>query len=1047
MNNRKKKSHKSRGKFFLACLSILVLGGIVATQNWEQLKASLPTLVDAFIVEYDETKQDHGMLVDAINKSTVPTVDNPDLPYHMTLMPKRLSGDSATPPIAGEIADVQVIPGEYGFSPIWNRAAVEEGGSQAIVTRKGGAPYVTVKTSEAFQVADMETAGKPVENSIIFTNMGTYRGKQIDVKMTVVSMAEVMVDGKNVSRGVQIGTGSERADSDPSDVNPNSAMSVKNTGAETYTKSATPGYVEINYTFYEHPTEYNPLQFSSNDPHLPGKTEPVAIQGFLTFVDFDFNESLGISNDANINRIYTLKTQEGDADWRPEWEAIDLFAPISANPLEKQLYYDYFAYRFPLAVGSGARNNMNINELTYRVVPASEKDSGYLYINRFSYANTRATARANWFSFTYGETKSFNINFNANYFYHNDNEYSPKSSNAVFKELLSDPLNELPNKERYYEMISRSNGSAIGFFPQTLGPIKFSNPIKKADQETSDKRIDWTIRQDVAPRYVKNGEPQFIIEDEFPPVLRVEQQSIKIEDAYGQDVTNHTFRSGNSDVKIWDIQVTNTGGKDKLVVSANKEYLKLTGFYQNAYTVSVSTTLDETQDYLTEEYLDVANNQLKFANSATLKMVDVDFSESNYLSQPDYGQPVEATIGRMDLYGQIEIEKRGESPTGPLLAGATFEIRDQQGVKVDGGTTGVTGKWLSKDLPGGIDYRVVETKAPSGYDKAADSEGVRVSFTTNRLVVVDPIIRPIGTLAVKKAVFDELGTAINDERVGLDQVLTYEIKIGNSHSDGNTLLRDVTFSDSLPSSLDLIPNSTLVSGSAITSGEVDPSEIGWDETGSTLALKTLKNQVLSGNKEIVVTFKAKVNQSASGSIENIVVAKAVGRIENQEEPKELEAQASVVNYLSVTIHLRQVIQGTNGALVKPLGAAAGYFSLDSLSQDKRLGTVNKRVISTDQLGETVYTATDLLPEPLANGLEIKAVIPEMYDYIGYLISEQPDQVISELKTGVPKVTITSDKTYYVSLVLQVRASYSNQSVPFYNWSYLLNEFSQGIKVN
>lgn len=1043
------KKHNKGRIFFLACL-LVVLSSFIVNPKWGQLKGALPNIIGDYIVEYDETKQDHGLLVDAINKSSLPTVDNPDLPYHMTLMPKRISGDSLAPPVIGKIADEQVIPGEYGFSPSWNNANAEDGGSQAIVTRSGGEPYVTRNSSESFTLGNMISNGQSVENSIIFTNMGTYRGKQVDVKMTVVSIAEVTMEkypGQNLARGVMIGTGSQNADSDPDDINPDSAMSVSETGASTYTKSAKPGYVEINYTFYEHPSDYNPLVFLGSNIHLPGESEPIAIQGFLTFVDFDFNESIGISNDANINRIYTLKTQKGDEEWQPEWESIDLFAPISGEQKEKQQYYDYFAYRFPLAVGYDNRNNMNFNELTYSVEPANEENSGYLYINRFNHANTKATARGNWFSFTYGETKSFNINFNASYY--DDYEvhgFSPKSSNAVFKTLLNDPLNQLPDKARYYEMVGSTYGSTVGFFPQTLGPIKFTSPIKKADQDTSDKQIDWTIRQDVAPRYVKNGEPQFIIEDEFPTVLRVNKQSISIEDAYGQEVTNNTFRLSGSDVRIWDIQVTRTDGKDKLIVSAHKEYLKLSDFYQNAYTISVSTTLDETQDYLTDEYLDKEKNQLKFANSATLKMVDVDFSASDYSSRPDYGQSVEATIGRMDLKGQVEIEKRGESLTGPLLAGATFEIRDSKGEKVDGGTTGSDGKWLSKELPGGTDYQLVETVVPNGYGKAPNLEGVRVNFETNRLVIIDPLIRPMGTLNLEKSVFNEEGREINEERITIGQLLTYQIKVANSSREPTTLLSEVVFNDKLASSLDLIPDSMTISGSAITSGAVDPNTIVWDETThSTLTLS--KPQALSGGNELIVTFKAKVNQSATGIVENTVIAKGIGQIEGQEEPQEIQAQASVLNYLSMTVHLRQVIQATNDGLVKPIGKQAGYFSLHSLnSQDEVLATINKRVVSVEDINQRGYTAIEFLPLAFSESIEIHAVLPEMHDYLGYLISEQPDQVLADLQVGVPKAPL-SGNNHYLTIVLQPSVNYHHQTVPFYNWDYLLNDFSQGIELN
>lgn len=74
--------------------------------------------------------------------------------------------------------------------------------------------------------------------------------------------------------------------------------------------------------------------------------------------------------------------------------------------------------------------------------------------------------------------------------------------------------------------------------------------------------------------------------------------------------------------------------------------------------------------------------------------------------------------------GALEVIKKDE--TGKLLAGAEFDVRDANGKVVGRITTGANGLATLKNLPYGT-YKLIETKAPDGYELDATPKTVTVS--------------------------------------------------------------------------------------------------------------------------------------------------------------------------------------------------------------------------------------------------------------------------------------------------------------------------------
>ena len=121
------------------------------------------------------------------------------------------------------------------------------------------------------------------------------------------------------------------------------------------------------------------------------------------------------------------------------------------------------------------------------------------------------------------------------------------------------------------------------------------------------------------------------------------------------------------------------------------------------------------------------------------------------------GQTASVSFDNIKKIEIITVRKTNANPTmgGYSLAGAVFEVRDQNGTLVDTITTDGTGRAQTKALPLGA-YRVKETKAPYGFviDKSTYNSTLSGTLGTDEIVYAPDVSiaeQPqIGTITITK---------------------------------------------------------------------------------------------------------------------------------------------------------------------------------------------------------------------------------------------------------------------------------------------------------
>lgn len=391
---------------------------------------------------------------------------------------KALSDESTSaPPTDTDVRNSYwKIDGEYGFVPSFSETQTEisyykyddvkkEYIETKIYEKMGSTTKLVAPDTDEFK----HVIFKPGEKGYIkFTNLGYYKGEPVTMVMT----PKLADDGSSVSIGLR----NPKKETDKRF----GMMSVSRTGYNTFEADSVgtnwtnnslfnqygASYVDMNYKFYNSRKNWNPNKPEENKKNI------MKVRGFYTYGDFDFEESIGISEDMDIHNIYIL--QAGPDKQNPTEqaelpierignldEALDL-SKLEDNffttPALKAKYEnDPLGIRDIVkgvdaeALGLENKNPIQqylmqyasetsdwMNQLSFSVVEKDAADGKkYRYFNRGSRTDTNEYRISNWLSFTYNETEEFNLKINA-------------SSTESFDGYGSQKNRLLPDTHSYY---------------------------------------------------------------------------------------------------------------------------------------------------------------------------------------------------------------------------------------------------------------------------------------------------------------------------------------------------------------------------------------------------------------------------------------------------------------------------------------------------------------------------------------------------------------------------------------------------------------------
>lgn len=357
------------------------------------------------------------------------------------------------------------ISGQYGFLPTWTA-----GKSRVFLYKKGinstGADIVelndgtkaTVNAPNSGSTADVTThwfTAAEVEDGAFmkFTYMGLYKNEWIDVVVKPVSIAAKDnsllgvgygkdVSSENVNGGAYLAlSGTSGYLDKEGNIGNSTSLGTKYFYMNEDSKiGPNVNYVDVDYQFYK------TLVDSSDNGMDMSNQEKTAVQGYFTFGDFDYNESVGLDA-TQIDQLFVVKPDANDHGKMDINQNPMLYGYTSTNnpsvaankkteadvlpdKLKNFKTTDYYkkpdtmgnddATLFYLVQRYGNYNNAYTQLLyTYNDKSAtasisnSYNNDNFIFFNRGYQANTDANVRGNWLSFTYKETSELHLSVNA----------------------------------------------------------------------------------------------------------------------------------------------------------------------------------------------------------------------------------------------------------------------------------------------------------------------------------------------------------------------------------------------------------------------------------------------------------------------------------------------------------------------------------------------------------------------------------------------------------------------------------------------------------
>lgn len=579
-------------------------------------------------------------------------------------------------------------------------------------------------------------------------------------------------------------------------------------------------------TFVEGSLQYRNVVNSSE---LTDLSIPLEIKGTLAQVG-DANYPTKIDTSANkihlefgnldTNRVFVkYKTKPKDNWFFSQW--VNNKAIVSDNGADEQIYEtkEFAFLQNEVIKVAGNIDNVYGNKVNWNMellnISPERTLSNPVITNRLEQGNTGAQFIKNSFQVINTKTnepineENYDIIFEGNTFtiqFKNYTAMAPIKVSYSTISLLSGPISnettveaeDFSNVPMFFKkrnaavspVFTVGSGSGIA----TIGTIK----ITKVDEDDTTKKLEgakfqlYTLDGEKSGQEIKtNSEGEILLDGiqsgKYKLVETEAPEGYNISDEYkeGKEITV------NSSGEELLLTIKNAMKKGKVILtkkdSASDEVLADAEFeLQNAAGSKLKEKLT-TAASGNIEITDLAPGDYKLIETKAPAGYQLDATPVHFTI--DFNQSEAAKVSKTNTAktGTVVLTKK-DSATNTELADATFELRNEDGALVrENLVTDDNGEISVADLAPG-DYKLIETKAPTGYQLDAAPVHFTIDFNqTEAANVTKTNKKKIGTIIVK--FIDVEGNQLNDEEMHTGNV-DEEYNVKAKEIVGYTLVKD-----------------------------------------------------------------------------------------------------------------------------------------------------------------------------------------------------------------------------------------------------------------
>lgn len=579
-------------------------------------------------------------------------------------------------------------------------------------------------------------------------------------------------------------------------------------------------------TFVEGSLQYRNVVNSSE---LTDLSIPLEIKGTLAQVG-DANYPTKIDTSANkihlefgnldTNRVFVkYKTKPKDNWFFSQW--VNNKAIVSDNGADEQIYEtkEFAFLQNEVIKVAGNIDNVYGNKVNWNMellnISPERTLSNPVITNRLEQGNTGAQFIKNSFQVINTKTnepineENYDITFEGNTFtiqFKNYTAMAPIKVSYSTISLLSGPISnettveaeDFSNVPMFFKkrnaavspVFTVGSGSGIA----TIGTIK----ITKVDEDDTTKKLEgakfqlYTLDGEKSGQEIKtNSEGEILLDGiqsgKYKLVETEAPEGYNISDEYkeGKEITV------NSSGEELLLTIKNAMKKGKVILtkkdSASDEVLADAEFeLQNAAGSKLKEKLT-TAASGNIEITDLAPGDYKLIETKAPAGYQLDATPVHFTI--DFNQSEAAKVSKTNTAktGTVVLTKK-DSATNTELADATFELRNEDGALVrENLVTDDNGEISVADLAPG-DYKLIETKAPTGYQLDAAPVHFTIDFNqTEAANVTKTNKKKIGTIIVK--FIDVEGNQLNDEEMHTGNV-DEEYNVKAKEIVGYTLVKD-----------------------------------------------------------------------------------------------------------------------------------------------------------------------------------------------------------------------------------------------------------------